>query len=204
MLLASTSKASKKSARLHGQPTGRIVARTTKGDRKCVGDVGRLRWLLEVPKRDDRPLHLNFARMPMPGQRLLDAIGRKLLDAQAMPTSRKQNHAPRVTHKDCGARVTIMRIKLLDGAEVRPVFIEKRFEFCIQLDKPIGERVFGCESNNSARDQCRANRGVGIDDTVAGQPKPWIYAKNAHGGYLPWPPSQSETRWTVWISRQRG
>ena len=88
--------------------------------------------------------------MAVAGERLLDAVGGILFDLRPAPPRHQHNYAARVAHEDGRARMGIVRIKLLDGADVGIEFVEQSAKFGLQFYETIGDRLRGRKTYHPA------------------------------------------------------
>ena len=87
----------------------------------------------------NRPLHLKFGGVAVAGDGLFDAIGGELFDYSAGSLGDEHDHAAGVAHHDGRARVGVVGIQLLDGADRGLMFDQQRVEFTLEFNKTIGQ-----------------------------------------------------------------
>jgi hypothetical protein len=146
---------------------------------QCIGDVWRFGGLGEPPLGLNRPLHLQFARVPVAADGLLDPIGGEMLQCNSLLPCGEENHAAGVSHQYRGTRVGVVGIQLLDGTDVRLVLGKELFQFAVQFEQAIGKGGFGIEADHAAVDESGADR-MPVDHAVTGEPQAGIDSKNSH------------------------
>ncbi len=151
------------------------VAAAAEGDGEGVGDVGGIGGGFEVPEGLDGALHLGFAGVTVAGEGLFDAVGGVLLDLEGVAGGDEEDYAAGVAHEDGGARVGVMGIELLDGADLGFVFLDQGVEFVFEFDEALGEGGFFGEADDTAVDE-DGFYGAVVDDAVTGEAEAGVYA----------------------------
>ena len=152
---------------------------------QCIGGVGRFRNCSQIPFRLNGALHLRLAGVAVPGEGLLDAIGRKLLDAQAAPLRCNKDDSACMSHQNRRAGMRVVSIKLLHGAYIRLELLENRLQLSFQLGQPLDQCRSGIEPDDSASNERRPRR-TAIDHAITGDLQTWINAKNSHSRQVKW------------------
>jgi len=150
------------------------------GDGQGVGDVGGIGRLREFPLRLNGALDLGFSGVAIAGEGLLDSIGGEFFDADMAAAGDEEDDAAGVAHEDGGARVGVVGIKLLDGADFGGVLGEEGLELGFEFDEAIGDGGLDVETNHAAVDEAGAE-GLVVDDAVAGELQAWVDADDEHG-----------------------
>jgi voltage-gated potassium channel Kch len=155
------------------------VPAAAQGDRERIGDIGRLGGLGEVPDRLDGALHLELSGVAVTDHGLLDAVGRVLLDPQALSLRDEEYYTAGVAHEDGRPWMSIVRIELFDSADVGFVFGDELFQLVLQLGEALGERFSRGQADHAAGDEGRAQQ-FPIDHAIAGEAQAGINAENSH------------------------
>jgi len=71
----------------------------------------------------------------MPRHGLLDPFCREFFDAKSRRGRDEQHDGRGVAHEIAGSRVVVMRVELLDGADLGLVLVDEQIELRFELDE---------------------------------------------------------------------